>query len=66
MWQILFSRTAQKDKDNLSPDIKKRIINKLEYYRQAPNPLLFAKRLHDDPEGTHKLLPGNRDLLSYS
>ena len=54
MYGIFISLAARKDLDNLSPDIRKRVLDKLEHYRQTPDPLVFAKRLHDDPEGTHR------------
>ena len=57
--QLLFSHAAQQDRKYLSPDVEKRIIEKLDQYRRAPNPFAFAKRLHDDPEGTHRFQIGD-------
>ena len=45
---------AEKDFADLSREIQERVTKKLDHYRQAPNPLAFAKRLRDDPEGTHR------------
>ena len=34
-------------------------MNKLDHYRQTPDPLKFTKRIHDDPEGTHRFEIGD-------
>lgn len=54
MRRVFFSQKAQKDRERLSHEVDTRVVEKLEYYRHAPDPLAFAKRLHDDPEGTHR------------
>lgn len=40
-----FTGRAAKDLFGLPPNIKKKIINKLEFYLNSDNPLSFAKRL---------------------
>lgn len=46
--------SAEKDFSDLSPDIQERVTKKLDHYRSVSNPLVFAKRLRDDPEGTYR------------
>lgn len=52
--RFTYSKRAQDDLENLSREVRVRIIKKLRQYEQAPNPLAFAKRLHNDPEGTYR------------
>jgi mRNA interferase RelE/StbE len=43
--RFIFSNKANVDFTNLSTILKKRIINKLEYFEKSENPLSFAKKL---------------------
>lgn len=52
--RFVYSDRAQKDLANLSREVRERILGKLKHYSQTPDPLAFAKRLHDDPDGTHR------------
>jgi len=49
-----YSERAKNDLEGLSREIRERAMKKLHEYEQAPNPLAFAKRLHNDSEGTHR------------
>ena len=57
--ELLFSRVARHDQKRLSPEIGERVVDKLNHYRNAPDPLVFAKRLHNDPNGTHRFQIGD-------
>lgn len=52
--RFFYSDRAQKDLAGFSREVRERIFEKLTHYSQSPNPLAFAKRLHDDPDGTHR------------
>lgn len=52
--RFIYSGRAQKDLAGFSREVRERILEKLKQYSQTPNPLAFAKRLHDDSEGTHR------------
>ena len=54
-----YSYQAQKDLEGFSREVRARILEKLNHYAQARDPLAFAKRLHDDPEGTHRFEIGD-------
>lgn len=57
--RIDLSSSAEKDFADLAHDIQERVAKKLDHYRQVPDPLVFAKRLHNDPEGTHRFEIGD-------
>jgi len=56
--RILLSPVAQKDLAGLDKQIAKRVVDKLGEYEKRPDPMEFAKRLHEDPEGTYRFRIG--------
>ena len=52
--RVFYTKASKDDLSGLSPDIRERIQDKVDHYAQTPNPLVFAKRLHNDPEATHR------------
>lgn len=49
--QVGYNRRAERDLEKLSPEVRERILEKMRFFISTPNPLKFAKRLTDDPEG---------------
>lgn len=49
--KLSYTQPAKENLDKLSPDIKERIVHKMQFFASAPDPMKFAKRLTHDPEG---------------
>ena len=47
MWEVSYSLAAQKDLEKLSPEIRKRIIEKIRFFIKSRNPFAFADKLTD-------------------
>ena len=45
MWKVYYSRAAQKDLRKLSPEVRKRIIEKIRFFVRSKNPFGFADKL---------------------
>ena len=58
MSKLTFDELARKDLKKLSPDIRRRIIAKLEFYSLAPNPLDFADTLTHREAGRYRFRIG--------
>ncbi len=54
LYKIVFTKTAQKDIQRLSQPIAKRVCQKITFFMGQPDPLAFAKRLHDSKAGTYR------------
>ncbi len=54
-----FSKVAEREFLKLPKDVQRRIIKKLEFYLNAPNPLAFAKRLTGDPLASYRFQIGD-------
>lgn len=59
MYAITFRSRALRDLSKLSPEIQKRIIQKLEFYRDTENPLLYAERLTHFSLGHYRFRMGD-------
>ena len=56
MYKIVIRSKALRQLEKLSPDVRKRIISKLEYYCTSVTPLSFAEHLVDYDIGEYELL----------
>jgi len=63
MYQVEFSKTALKDLKKLSPDIRKLIISKIEYFIASPNPLNFASHLINYDIGQYRFRVGDYRII---
>jgi len=63
MYQVEFSKTALKDLKKLSPDIRKLIISKIEYFIALPNPLNFASHLINYDIGQYRFRVGDYRII---
>lgn len=53
-FDIVVTKNAQKDLIKLSPQIQKRIRQKLLFFIEQPNPLALAKQLQDSKAGQYR------------
>ncbi len=61
--KLIYSRSASDDLDKLNPKIALRILDKIEWFINSPNPLAFAKRLNGMLPATHRFRVGNYRIL---
>ncbi len=57
--QVLLVENAENDLAALDPKIAHRILEKLEWFKGTPNPLIFAKRLTNPSSGTYRFRVGD-------
>jgi len=57
--RVFYTSAAKNDLLGLSREICERIQDRVDHYAQTPNPLTFAKRLHNDSEATHRFEVGD-------
>ena len=62
-YQILFVENAENDLAVLDSKVARRILEKLEWFRETPNPLRFAERLTDSPYGEYRFRVGDYRIL---
>jgi mRNA interferase RelE/StbE len=60
---ITYAKQALKDLRNLTPNMRKRIVQKLHWYRHQDDPLSFAKHLTDSTHGEYRFRIGNYRIL---
>ena len=53
-YKVVITRQAEKDINNLSPAIKRRIKKKLQYFLALPDPLAKAKTLTNSRYGDYR------------
>jgi mRNA-degrading endonuclease RelE of RelBE toxin-antitoxin system len=66
MFDIKFTKSAEKDLGKLPKDIQKRIIKKLKFFAAQKDPLIFAKPLVDLPPMTHRFRVGDYRIAFYT
>lgn len=57
-YELFFSKRADADLARLDRPICARIISKLEYIANSPNPLTYAKKLHNNSTGEYRFRIG--------
>lgn len=57
--RLVYARRTQKDFRKVSPQMQRRIINKLDFYAEQPDPLQFAEPLVNNPYGDVRFRIGN-------
>lgn len=57
--RIIFRPSALHDLDRLSPEVRQRILEKLEWYASQDEPLDFAHRLTDSTLGQYRYRVGD-------
>jgi len=62
-YQILFVENAENDLAVLDSKVARRILEKLEWFRETPNPLRFAERLTKSPYGEYRFRVGDYRIL---
>lgn len=62
-YQLLYKKVAVKSIQKLSPQIKKRLKLKLEYFSSQDNPLSFAKALTKPADAQYRFRVGNYRVL---
>lgn len=63
MFQVKFKASADKKLSKLPKDIQIRIINKLEFFIQSANPLLYAEILTNSKLGTYRFRVGDYRIV---
>ena len=62
-YKLLYKNTAVKSIQKLTPQIKKRLKIKLEFFANQENPLLFAKALTKPADAQYRFRVGNYRVL---
>ncbi len=62
-WKLLYKKQAVKDIQKLSPQIKKRIKTKIEYFSEQQDPLKLAKRLTKPADAQYRYRVGDYRIL---
>lgn len=65
IWKIKFTPKGEREFKKFSPQIQKRVKNKLEWYADQENPLKWAKPLVDLPPATHRFRIGDWRVSFY-
>lgn len=62
-YQLLYKKTAVKSIHKLTPQIRKRLKIKLEFFAKQENPLMFAKALTKPADAQYRFRVGNYRVL---
>lgn len=62
-FQLLYKKPAVKDIQSLTPQIKKRLKNKLEWFQSQSDPLSFAERLTKPADAQYRYRVGAYRVL---
>lgn len=62
-YQLLYKKVAVKSIQKLSPQIKKRLQIKLEFFEIQEDPLIFAKALTKPADAQYRFRVGNYRIL---
>lgn len=62
-YTLVYTKTAVKSIEKLSPQIKKRLGVKLEFFVTQPNPLAFAKALTKPADAQYRFRIGDYRVL---
>ena len=62
-YQLLYKKVAVKSIQKLSPQIKKRLQIKLEFFERQEDPLKFAKALTKPADAQYRFRVGNYRIL---
>ncbi len=57
--EIVYTKRAAKDLENLPKDIQRRLATKMRFYAAQPDPLQFAERLTDPELGDYRFRVGD-------
>lgn len=63
MFNFQFKEKAAKEIDKLSPNIRKRILEKLKFYSSQENPFRFADKLKDYKFGEYRFRIGDYRII---
>lgn len=63
MFNFKFKERAAKEIDKLSPQIRRRILEKLKFYSSQENPFRFADKLKDCKFGEYRFRIGDYRIL---
>ncbi|MBU4224159.1 type II toxin-antitoxin system RelE/ParE family toxin [Patescibacteria group bacterium] len=63
MFNFEFKRKAAREIEKLSPQIRERILKKLQFYSLQENPLTFAEKLKDQRFGEYRFRIGDYRIL---
>lgn len=63
MLKIAFDDQARKDLKKLSPEVRVRILSKLEFYLSSPDPLDFAETLKQRESGQYRFRVGDYRVI---
>jgi mRNA interferase RelE/StbE len=62
-YTVVYKKTAVKDIEKLTPQVKKRIKAKLEFFYQQSGPLVFAQALSKPTDAQYRFRIGNYRVL---
>lgn len=62
-YQLLYKKVAVKSIEKLSPQVKKRLKLKLEFFLSQSDPLTFAKALTKSADAQYRLRAGSYRIL---
>lgn len=63
MYGLKLERKAVRELGRLTPKVRKKIANKLDFYIQLENPLVFAKKLKDFKAGQYRFRVGDYRIV---
>ena len=63
MYQVIYTEHARQNLKHLESKISRRIIEKIQFFGQQKNPLVFAKKLKDFTLGTYRFRIGDYRAL---
>lgn len=63
IYQAFYSKNARKDLADLLPDVRIRILKKIDFYLQQKNPLTFAKLLKNIALGEYRFHVGDYRVI---
>lgn len=61
--RYVFDAHALKDLRKLSPEVRKRILEKLSFFLQSPSPIIFAEHLTNYEIGTYRYRIGDYRVI---
>lgn len=62
-WKAIYTDRALKDLSKLPKQTAKRILDKVKFFRQQPEPLSFAKKLKDSQYGEYRFRVGTYRVI---
>lgn len=65
MYEVNFTPKGEQDLEKLSKEARSRVIKKLAFYSDQPDPLQFSKPLINLPPATHRFRVGSYRISFY-